>query len=134
MNKVAFQLMGVIVFGVVAMLLFIGIYTMTGWSQHMVLPPSLSPLTFWLRILASAIPAAVVGTGLFQFRKWAALAFSTMGLYLAFWACKDALYPVNPQPGEWYWLGWVYAFLFTIPSVATAKYWNYLVWRRKKEL
>jgi hypothetical protein len=89
-------------------------------------------MTYWLRLLAIIVPLALVGVGLLQLRKWAALLFSMTGIYLAFWFCKAALYPVNPQPGERNWLGWAYAFLFTIPSIATAKYWSTLVWRRIK--
>jgi hypothetical protein len=87
---------------------------------------------FWIRLLTFNIPLAVVAVGLFFLRKWAALLFSTAGLYIAFWACKDALDPLSSKPGDWSWIGWIYAVLFTIPAIVTVRYWSTLAWRRRK--
>ena len=52
-------------------------------------------------------------------------------LYLAFWAVKDALHP-TPIPGDWNWLGFIYAALLIVPSILTLKYWRVLTWRRPR--
>jgi hypothetical protein len=66
MNKALFQIMGGFTVAFAGGLIFMGLYTMTGWSVHLTLPPSMSPLVFWLRLLALVIPFAVVGTGLLR--------------------------------------------------------------------
>src|SRR5262245_35503908 len=101
MNKAIFQVMGGYVIFFAAAMMLLGLYTMTGWSLHLTLPSSMSRLVFWLRLLTFVIPLAVVGVGLFRLRRWAALAFSAAALYIAYWACHDAIFPANPQPGDW---------------------------------
>lgn len=90
------------------------------------------PLRSWLDLVPFVIveiALIAVGIGLLHLRKWAALAFSMMALYVASWELKGAL---NPIPGYASWLGFLFAFFLAAPSIVTALYWRTLAWRGKQ--
>lgn len=69
-----------------------------------------------------------IGIGLLLLRKWAALAFSILLLYPAYWSFVG-----------WGWhgvtghlIGFVYGIPLVLPLIFTVKYWHLFVWRKKK--
>ena len=124
MNKAVFYVMGAIVFSFVAMLLLVGV--LSACSLSLRVPPL--TLMIGIRLGASTAVFTLVGLGLFGLRKWAALAFSVMTLYMAFWALKDTLHSV---PWLWNGIGYWFAVLLITPTVFTVKFWEILVWRSK---
>jgi hypothetical protein len=85
---------------------------------------------FFIRLIAVVVLLGVVGFGLLQLRKWAALLFSGLTLCLAFAGVWTAIYPVAPRPGDANWLGFVYAAVLIVPSILTARCWHTLTWRK----
>ena len=97
--------------------------------------PRLAPLVstvFFIRLTAVVVTLAVIGLGLLQLRKWAALSFSVLTLCLAVLGVWTAIHPVASRPGDANWLGFIYAALFIIPTILTVKYWHILIWHKRQ--
>lgn len=121
MSKIVFQVMGGFAIVAAAVILLGGIFVIVRY-----------PVRSWLDLVPFVIvelTLVIAGIGLIHLRKWAALVFSLLGLYVASWELKDA---VNPIPGHANWLGFFFALFLTIPSIVTALYWQTLAWRRNR--
>lgn len=124
MVRVFFSLMGAITFCFVAMLLLVGVLS-AGHSGH-ALP--FTPAVIG-RLIFLAVALSVLGLGLFGLRRWAALVFSLLTLYMSFWTFADSIHAV---PWSWEGIGYWYGLLLISPSVFTVRYWHTLVWRTKR--
>lgn len=121
MSKIVFQIMGGFALLAAAVILLGGIFTIVRY-----------PLRSWLDLVPFVIVEVVLivaGIGLLHLRKWAALAFSMMALYVASWELRGAL---NPIPGYASWLGFLFALFLATPLIVTVVYWRTLSWRRKQ--
>ena len=78
---------------------------------------------------ANVAGIVIVGVGLLLLRKWAAVILSLAGIYGAFLCGRQAVEGVtHPVPGQWDWLGFIFALLLLVPTVLTACSWKALVW------
>lgn len=127
MNRVIFKIIGGLLLYFAAVLLFAGVLVLAGKFPRFSL--SGSPSIFGVRMVVWVAFCGTIGIGLLRLRKWAALATSILALYRAFWSLWYAIHPDHLKPGEANWLGYIYAFLLLIPSIATVRYWQTLVWR-----
>jgi uncharacterized membrane protein len=125
MAKVVFSLMGCITFCYAAVALLVLVLSTGHSSDHF--PPL--PVASLAMLLFLAVALTIVGLGLIGLRRWAALAFSLLALYLSFWAFADAFHAV---PGSSNGIRYGYGLLLICPSVFTVRYWHTLVWRKKK--
>jgi hypothetical protein len=120
--KMFFSIMGCISFAFVFVLFVVGVLSAGHWSLRV---PALTPVAL-VRLLVAAAALITIGLGLFGRRKWAALGFSLVTLYLAFWAFADA---VPSVPWSWDGIGYWYGVILLCPSLLTVMCWRTLLWR-----
>jgi hypothetical protein len=84
------------------------------------------------RFTANLVGIVIVGVGLLLLRGWAAVILSLAGIYGAFLCIRQAVNGINhPVPGQWDWVGFIFALLSLVPAVLTACSWKTLVWWKK---
>jgi hypothetical protein len=126
MVRIAFPIMGAFVLLFAAGVLAVTILWIGHYSLHVPGEVNASGVIYSAFLI---VALAVMGLGLIYLRKWAALLFSVLTAYAAFWAFKDTLRPSH-VPGEWTWLGYIFGLLLIAPAILTAMNWRMLVWRR----
>jgi hypothetical protein len=124
-SKAIFYVMSAIVFSFVGMLILVGILAAGHLSGRV--PPL--TLTTGIRFAVSIAGLILIGLGLLALRKWAALIFSLLTLYLAFWTFNDAIHSVPwSRDGIGYW----FSLLLITPIAMTLKFWRTLTWHGNK--
>jgi len=121
-SRAIFAIMGGISLLFACAIVLIGLLSAGHWSQHV---PPLN-LVIFLKLMAYVLGLSVLGVGLLGGRKWAALVFSLITLYLAYKAFENA---ISSVPWSWSGIGYWWGLLLLSPLVLTAKYWRTLVWR-----
>ena len=127
MGRIAFPIMGGYVLFFAAG--FLGVTVLWIGDHFPRLGKVTAPGVLYLAFLTVAF--TVIGLGLIGLRKWAALVFSALTVFIAFWAFKDALRP-NQSPEDWPWVGYVIGLLLIAPAILTATNWRVLVWRHPR--
>lgn len=84
------------------------------------------------RFVAFMVTMTLVGVGLLLLQKWAAIALSFAGIYGAFACVNESVRGLtHPVPGNWEWVGLVFAAIFIVPIVLTVYSWRHLVWWKR---